>query len=450
MINLPQPAQAIIDTMNQHNFECFAVGGSVRDLLINKATKGWDFTTNATPQEMLTIFPEGFYDNDFGTVGIPFKNELGETLDVFEMTTYRSEEGYSNKRHPDKVTWGKTIEDDLARRDLTINAIATDGKKLIDPYGGEKDIKNKVIKTVGDPNERFAEDALRLLRAVRIASQLAFTIDQHTFAAVQNNADLLKNISADRIRQELMKIMATDYPADGIMLLKNAKLLDEILPEVVKAFGVAQKSPKRHHIYDVGTHLVMSLHNCPSKDPLVRFATLLHDIGKPAVFHKDETTELITFYNHEVVGARMVKDIAYRLNFSKKDREKLITLVRWHQFTVDENQIDATLRRFIKRVGKENLYDILDLRIGDRLGGGAQETSWRLRLFMKRLEEVQKQPFTVADLKVSGHDVMKLFNISPGPQVGKILQELFDDVVSEKIKNEREELLKKLEETKKL
>lgn len=442
MLTLPKPAQEIIKTLSKHGFAGFAVGGSIRDLLLGLPTKDWDFTTNAPPQKVLKIFPGSFYDNEFGTVGIPYKTDSG--TEVYEITTYRSEQGFSNKRHPDTVKWGTSLEMDLARRDLTINAIAFDGKKLIDPFAGQQDLQKKLVRTVGKAEDRFQEDALRLIRTIRIAAQLGFAIEPQTLSAITSNAGLIKNVSSDRVRMELMKIIASSYAADGIMLLRNTKLLAEILPELDRCFGVPQKSPKRHHLYDVGTHLVMSLHNCPATDPLVRFATLLHDIGKSVVFRKDETTQIITFYNHEVVGAKQVKDIALRLNFSKKDREKLVTLVRWHQFTVDENQNDNTLRRFIRRVGKDNLKDILDLRIGDRLGGGAQETSWRLRLFMARLEEVQKQPFTVADLKINGHDVMKTLGIKPGPQVGEILNKLFDAVVTQKVENKPEALRKHL------
>lgn len=449
MLSLPQPAQHIINTLKHHGFEAYAVGGSIRDLLLGRSTKSWDFTTNATPPQILKIFPDSFYDNQFGTVGIKIKSPDGTTEDVYEVTTYRSEKGYKDHRHPDSVTWGKTLEEDLGRRDFTINAIAFDGKNLSDPYAGQEDVKQKIVRAVGEAEKRFTEDALRLLRAVRIATELGFMIEPATFSAIQKLAPTITKISSDRVRNELLKVMASEYPADGVMLLRNSGLLKEILPDLEKCFGVPQQSPKRHHIYDVGTHLVKSLAHCPSKNPVVRFATLLHDIGKPVVFRKDEKTGLITFFNHEVVGTGIVKNICFRLNFSKKDRDKIVTLVRWHQFTVDEQQTDAALRRFIRRVGKDHLQDMIDLRVGDRLGGGARETSWRLRLFLKRLEEVQKQPFSLNDLKVDGHDVMKIFVISPGPLVGHTLNELFNEVVLEKVKNEREVLLERLQQMKK-
>lgn len=438
MIKLPQQAGHIIKTLTEAGFEGYAVGGSVRDLLMGKKTKGWDFTTNAKPEEILKLFPDSFYDNQFGTVGIKMPN------DIFEITTYRSEKGYKDHRHPDQITWGKTIQEDLARRDFTINAIASDSKVIIDPYNGQKDIENKLIRAVGDPNKRFAEDALRLMRAVRIAAELGFLIEKETGDAIKNNADLLISISAERIHDELVKVLASPFPADGITLMKSTGLLKVILPELDASFETPQKSPERHHIYDVGTHSVMALKLCPSPDPSTRLATLLHDIGKPKTFRKDGKG-IITFYNHEVVSTKLAKNILDRLRFSKKDTEKILTLVRWHQFSVDERQTDSALRRFIRRVGKENLKDMLDLRIGDRLGGGATETSWRLELFKKRLADVQKQPFTVSDLKVNGYDVMKKFNLQPGPTVGKILQELFIQVEAGKLPNDREKLLTRME-----
>ena len=456
MFTLPPSAQSIIDALRKAGFECYGVGGSVRDLLMSRPTKGWDFTTNATPEQILAIFPDSFYDNQFGTVGVKIyetengKRETESPSDIYEITTYRSETGYTDKRHPDKITWGKTIEEDLSRRDFTINAIAYDGKTLIDPYDGQTDIENKIIRTVGGPNERFNEDALRIMRGVRIASQLGFLIDPSTANAITSHAKNLLQISGERIRDELLKILSSVFAADGILLLKNTGILAVILPELERTFSVGQKSPKRHHIYDVGTHLVESLRHAPTLDPIVRLATLIHDVGKPATYHKDEKTELITFYNHEVVGVRLARDIANRLRLSKKQTDKIVTLVRWHQFSVDERQTDSALRRFIRRVTKEYLADMLALRIGDRLGGGALETSWRLELFKKRLEEVQKQPFTVTDLKIDGHDVMKEFDIKPGPIIGKVLNQLFAEVEENKLVNERETLLTRLQELQKL
>ena len=456
MIPLPQKAQEIIDILKKNGFQAYAIGGSVRDVIMGKPTHGWDFTTDAIPENILKLFPDSFYDNQFGTVGIKIYKEtekLGDKEtqenkdieDIYEITTFRSEEGYTDRRHPDTIVWGKTLEGDLGRRDFTINAIAYDGKTLFDPYNGMADIENKIMRAVGNPEERFSEDALRMMRAIRIASELGFTIEGETFQAIKTTHKLISEISAERVRDELLKLLKSSYASDGILLLKNTEILSSILPELDASFQTPQKSPNRHHLYDVGMHSVMALKYCPSPDPIVRLATLLHDIGKPPTFHQDNDG-LITFYNHEMAGAKIAKAISMRLRLSKKETEKVVTLIRWHQFSVDENQTDSAIRRFIRHAGKENLDDILALRIGDRLGGGARETSWRLELFKKRLEEVQKQPFSVTDLKVNGFDVMKILDCKPGPIIGKTLEGLFQDVDEGKLANDRDLLLSKIEE----
>src|SRR3989344_813879 len=391
----------ILRTMTDAGFEVAIVGGAVRDILNKKGVSDWDLTTNAKPEEILKLFKNSFYNNRFGTVGVKSDDK------IVEVTTYRKEFKYSDSRHPDTVVWGKTLDEDLARRDFTINAIALKPKgkllaisnfkfqisnfSLIDPYNGQADLKAKLIRTVGNPSERFSEDALRLLRAVRFAATLGFEIEKETCAAIIKNANFIAKISGERIRSELLKIIESERSADGISLLKEVGLLTQILPELDVCFEVEQKSPKRHHIYDVGTHCVMSLKYCPSKKTIVKFATLLHDIGKAKV--ASLTSEGVrTFYNHEVAGGRQVLDISKRLSLSRADREKLFKLVRWHQFSVFENQTDKALRRFIRHVGLENVEDMMDLRIGDRLGGGLQQPeSWRLKLYRQRLKEVLKK-----------------------------------------------------------
>lgn len=454
---MPQEIIAIFNILQKANFLCFLVGGSVRNLLMQLPVKDWDFTTSATPQDILKLFPEGFYDNTFGTVGLPIKIDgedraLPAGRQVIEITTFRTEHGYSDKRRPDKVVWGKTIEEDLARRDFTINAIAlrfAQGKpsefEIIDPYHGKKDIEQKIIRAVGEADKRFKEDALRLVRAIRIATELSFTIEQNTWQAIMQDAQLIGHVSGERIRTELMRIIASEYPFDGIMLLKNATLLNQILPELIEGIGVSQERPGRHHTTDVFTHNVMSLKHTPATDSIVRFATLLHDVGKSRVVGQDDQG-LVTFYNHEIVGAKIAYDIADRLRFSKKDRGRIVNLIRWHMFTVDEKITDAAVRRFIRRVGVENVKDMMDLRIGDRLGGGTQTAeSWRLKLFKKRIEDQLKpKPFSIDDMEIDGNDVMRELNIKPGPKVGEILQKLFEEVDEDLSKNTREYLLKRI------
>lgn len=447
-IQLPEFVEEILDKFTKKHYEIYVVGGAVRDLLTGRAVDDWDFTTNATPEEILKIFPDGFYDNEFGTVGISHPS----SENPFEITTFRKEFGYTDKRRPDRVEWGKSLKEDLGRRDFTINAMALikkgkDNYEVIDPFKGQKDLDKKIIKAVGDANDRFSEDALRMMRSIRIAAELGFTIEEETLEAIKKNAPLINKIAKERVKEELFKILASPNPYQGMLLFRNSGLLEEVLPELEKAFGVEQKSPGRHHIYDVGNHLLMSLKECKSQDPLVRFATLIHDIGKPPTYKKLETG-VITFYNHEVVSTKIAKNIAERLRFSNKETEKLITLVRWHQFTVDERQTDSAIRRFIRNVGKENIADMITLRVADRLGGGARETSWRLEEFKKRLVEVQKEPFTVGDLKIDGNDVMKELSIKPGPRVGEILNTIFEEVVEKKVPNKEKELLKRLQDFK--
>jgi len=464
-IELPQFVLQILKKFQDSGYEIYIVGGAVRDILTNHEVDDWDFTTDATPPEILKIFPDGFYDNVFGTVGISHES----SPNPYEITTFRREFDYSDHRRPTKVEWGKTLEDDLQRRDFTINAMALaieqESKRvkewknktstlplsrsftLIDRYDGQNDLENKLIRAVGDPNKRFREDALRMMRAVRIAAELGFTIEDKTFEAIKNNSGLINKIAKERVKDELLKIIASHNPYEGVVIFRNSGLMEEIIPEMEAAFGVEQKSPGRHHIYDVGTHSLLSLKNVAEKnnDAIVRLATLIHDIGKPKTFKKQDNG-VITFYNHELVSGRIARDIAKRLRFSKKQAEKFYRLVRYHQFTVDEKQTDSSLRRFIRNVGLENVSNMIDLRVGDRLGGGARETSWRLEEFKKRLIEVQKQPFTVHDLKITGHDVMRELGIKPGPIVGMVLNKIYDEVVEKKVENKKEVLVKLLKE----
>lgn len=502
-ITTPSFVLEIIHQFQQANYEIYIVGGAVRDLMTQKTLMDWDFTTNATPEEILHIFPNAFYDNQYGTVKVvnpedKIKHQQGQldTIPVYEITTYRKEFGYSNQRHPDKIEWGKTLEEDLERRDFTINAMAlkpeknTNPKsrnsnfKLIDIYQGQQDLQARTIRAVGDPATRFQEDALRLMRAVRFASQLGFSIEINTLNQIQQNASLIKKISKERIRDELLKLLTKKYAADGIRILASTGLMEYIIPELINTQGVEQGG---HHTDDVWEHSIKSLQHCRNTDPIVRLATLIHDIGKPYTRahicsncgyrfkeniiknnepsqpqtntktpnkrsylscpkcnHPNNYRQTVTFYNHEMAGAKIASRIADRLRLSNKQKYQLITLVRWHMFSVDERQTDKAIRRFIRNVTKPYLQDMLDLRTADRLGGGARETSWRYEKFKNKLIEVQKQPFTVHDLKITGNDIMKKLKIKPGPYIGQILNDLYQQVVDKQIENNRETLLQQL------
>lgn len=437
-VTLPQSVTDFMRTLTTNGFEVYVVGGAVRNLLLKKEVTNWDFTTNATPPQIQTLFPDHFYHNVYGTVTVKSDDFL------FEITPYRKESGYTDCRHPTNIEWAQTLEEDLMRRDFTINAMAYDGKKIVDMFDGKKHIEEKKIVAVGNPDNRFQEDALRLMRGIRFAAQLGFFIDEATRTSMTKNALLIKNISWERIRDELMKILASNHPSEGFLFLRNTGILKYILPELDDCFAIPQKSPKRHHVYDVGTHLIMALKACPSPDPIVRFAAVMHDIGKVGTFHKDEESGLITFYNHEVVGTIQAKQIATRLRLSNEQREKFVRLIEHHQFTVSEDQTDKAVRRFIRDVGKEYVNDMFDVRTADRVGSGSTPTSWRLDLFKKRVVEVQKEPFAVKDLKVNGLDVMKIKKIEPSRQVGDILDALFEKVVNKELENDRDVLLSEL------
>lgn len=432
---LPDEVINILFKLEKAGFDGYVVGGAVRDLLTGRQVDDWDFTTNAIPDEIQKVFPGSFYDNKFGTVGIPKEGS------VFEVTTFRTEHGYSDKRRPDKVEWGKSLDEDLSRRDFTINAMAVRAENIevIDPFGGQRDLENKLIRAVGDPSERFSEDALRMMRAIRLGAELGFGIEEKTLEAIKGNKDLIKEISWERIRDEFLKIIGSPFPADGIKLLYGTELLGIILPELVKGAGIPQGG---HHIYDVFTHGLESLRFCPSPDLWVRLATLLHDVGKPDTMVIRDGKP--TFYNHEVAGARIVKVIADRLRLPRGKRDFLWKMVRWHMFAYSPEMTDSAIRRFMRRVGKEDVPKMMELRVGDRKGGGSKETSWRLEELKSRIAGLMNDPLTVADLKIDGFDVMKALNIKPGPVIGKVLNFLFEEVLEDPGKNNREYLLSRI------
>lgn len=442
-MQLPDFIKTIMQTFLNKGYDIYMVGGAVRNMLLNLPNDNWDLTTNAIPEQIQELFPDSFYLNTYGTVTI--KHEEDGVYIPVEVTTYRTEQNYLDNRHPSDICWAKTLEEDVLRRDFTVNALAmTIDGQIIDLVHGKTDLENKIIRTVGDANIRFKEDGLRILRALRFATQLEFNINTDTFVAISRNISLLDNISFERIRDEFFKILISDKPELGIVLLRKADILQKILPEVEACFAIDQVSPNRHHKYNVGTHLLMTLKHCTSKHPITRFACLLHDIGKAKTYKKDLETGQITFYNHEVVGEELCKIIASRFKLSNKDTDMLIRLVRYHMFTVSEKQTDTAIKRFIRNVTPQYIDEMIALRVADRLGSGAKLTSWRTELFKKRIIEVQQEPFSVKDLKINGEDVMKVLTIQPGKKVGEILKKLFDKVEQGELKNEREELLQKI------
>lgn len=438
----------IKDTSNcltNAGFEAYLVGGCVRDLLLDKKPKDWDIATNATPEQIISLFPKTFYENDFGTVGIVNENVSDETLKVIEITPYRKEGRYSDNRHPDEVKFCQKIEEDLARRDFTINAIALaiDGS-IIDPFGGQANLEGRELKSVGNPDERFGEDALRILRAIRIATELCFTINVETKISIKKNRGLLKNISKERIRDEIIKIVSCKTPSEGFQTMRNLEVMSFIIPELEEAYDIGQN---KAHSFDVWIHLLRTLQCAADKDwPFeIRLAALFHDIGKPRSRRWSKEKNEWTFYGHDVVGAKMTEKILNDLRFPKKTIELVKKLVRWHMFFSDTEQISlSAVRRIIANVGKDHIWDLMNLRIADRVGTGRpKEDPYRLRKYRSMIEETLHDPVSVGMLKIDGRDIIEITNSKSGPKVGDILHILLEEVLDDPLKNTGEYLKKR-------
>ncbi|MDI6733890.1 MAG: CCA tRNA nucleotidyltransferase [Patescibacteria group bacterium] len=441
VVVVPKEIKEIAGVLEKAGFEAYLVGGCVRDLLIGKKPKDWDVATNARPEEIQKLFSDSVYENQFGTVGV--KTESSDsTLKVIEVTTYRIEGKYTDKRHPDEVKFAKTIEEDLGRRDFTINAFAKDLLKkgeVIDLYDGQKDLENKIIRTVGDPKKRFCEDALRLLRAIRFASELGFEIEKNTLEAIQECAGSIEAIAKERIRDEFAKLIMSDGAARGIILLEDVGLLKYIIPELREGIGCSQN---KHHIYTVFDHNVRALNYAVEKKyPFeIRLASLFHDIAKPKTKAGDGPDS--TFYNHEIVGAKITLKILDRLRFSKEIIEKVTHLVRCHLFYYNVGEVtEAGVRRFLNRVGPENVPDLIKVREADRIGSGVPKAvPYKIRHLLFMIEKVKSDPIHPKMLVLRGDDIMKILNIPAGPKIGQILSILLEEVLDDPKKNNREYL----------
>lgn len=451
MKNSPIPKEIvdIVETIEKAGFEAFLVGGCTRDILLEKTPKDWDVTTNATPEQIIPLFPKTFYENSYGTVGVVNENTEDEKLKIVEVTPYRLESSYSDRRHPDEVRFSKSIGDDLKRRDFTINAIAvslSNGsiKDIVDLFGGLKDIKDKVIKAVGNPNERFDEDALRMIRAVRLATETGFTINIDTEKAILSHSEHIKEISIERIRDEFTRILMSKNPKFGIELLDKLNLLVHIIPELVVAKGIEQNQA---HSYDVWEHLLRTLQHSADKEwPLeIRLSAIFHDISKPETRRFSHETNQFTFYGHEVVGSRVTKKILERMKFPAKTIEKVVKLVRWHMFFSDTGTITiSAVRRMIVNVGKDNIWDLMNIRICDRVGTGRpKENPYRLRKYKSMIEEALRDPVSVGMLKTDGKRIMDVTHVTPGPKIGHILNALLEEVLEDPKKNTEEYLDKR-------
>ncbi len=447
--NLPKEVTMTLAVLHAAEHEAFLVGGCVRDLIMGVKPKDYDITTSATPEEIISLFPKTFYENTYGTVGVVTCGEdlgipcVDETVKILEVTPYRIEGEYSDKRHPDEVKWSKDIADDLKRRDFTVNAMAYNPitGEVVDPFHGYEDIQGKVLRAVGSPDARFQEDALRLIRAIRFVAQLDFDLDSVTRESIEKNAELLATVSRERVRDEFSKLLMTDFPMRGLVLMKETGLMEHVVPELLRGVGVTQNQA---HMYDVWEHNLRTLqHAADKKWPLhVRLSAIFHDISKPETKRFSREKNVITFYGHDVVGGRVTREIMERLKFPKELVEKVSMFVRWHMFFSDTEQITlSAVRRLITNVGKENIWDLIDLRICDRIGTGRpKEEPYRLRMYESMVEQALQDPISLKMLKTDGKRIMDVTQETPGPKIGYVLHALFDEVLEDPEKNTEEYL----------
>lgn len=504
---IPKEVSHVTTVLEKAGFQAYLVGGCVRDLVIGRKPKDWDITTNAKPKQIMSLFEKTVYENQFGTVMVFVTRETqnnsvsqetlsggGEYMQI-EVTPYRIEAKYTDFRHPDEVKFSEKLEDDLKRRDFTVNSLALDSKgQIIDLFGGLKDIKDKMLKAVGNPDDRFTEDALRMLRGVRFSCQLGFSVSYETTESILRNSQLIKKISQERIRDEFVKIIMSENPGVGIGMLQKFGLLKNIIPELEEGIGCEQAG---EHIYDVWDHLLHALQHSADKNyPLeIRLSALFHDIGKPRSrrniaspdafpqslgpslhsatpsqkhtgFVKEQeknnfaggrfrpedgvkpknysspvNKKKYTFYGHEVLSARMAKKIMERLKFKNKEIETVEKLVRNHMFFSDTEQITlSAVRRIITKVGKENIWPLMDVRECDRVGMKKKEAPYRLRKYFAMIEEALRDPISVSQLKINGEYMIKELGIKPGPRMGWILNALLEEVLDAPEKNTVEHL----------
>lgn len=447
--DIPQEVQHVADTLEQAGYEAYLVGGCVRDLLLGRTPKDWDITTNAVPEQIEGLFPETFCNNDYGTVGVVNEETTDDRVKVVEVTPYRSESTYTDRRRPDTVAFGVSLADDLKRRDFTVNAIAyrLADETTVDLFDGAADMTKKRLKTVGDPNERFAEDALRMMRAVRLAAELNFAIEADTMTAIGKNAQLLGHISAERIRDEFLRIVLSDTPLQGIDLLTRLNLIDHVLPELRDAIGCDQNQA---HAFDVYEHLLRSVQAAADKgfSLELRLAALLHDIGKPASRRWGDQKKDWTFHGHEVIGARMTRAIMKRLKIPRETADLVENLVRWHMFFSDPDEVTlSAVRRTITRVGQEHIEDLLNLRVCDRVGTGRpKEQPFRFRKYKAMVDQAMRDPVSVKMLNTNGEAIMRITGEKPGKRLGYILHALLEEVLEDPGKNDKSLLESRISE----
>lgn len=435
---IPEGIRHIARTLRAGGHEAHLVGGCVRDVARGIAPDDWDVATDARPDRLLELFPGARYENRFGTVAVPLSDG------THEVTTFRRDGTYSDHRRPDDVTFGDTLAEDLARRDFTVNAMAipldADGRPgdLVDRFGGRDDLEAGVLRAVGDPGARFREDALRMLRAVRFAATLGFAVEPGTRAAITAEAPLAAHVSAERTFAELVRLLAAERPSTGLRLAEESGLLRVIAPDLALQRGISQAKVPGDDLWD---------HTCRTTDaaapalrdglPLARVAALVHDIGKPATFADGH------FVGHDTVGAELAAAWLDGLRAPRAFTARVANLVRHHMFAYSPEWTDAAVRRFLRRVGVDDVEELLDLRAADNVGSGLAADVEGLDELRRRCREqvAAHAALERGDLAIDGDDLMRALGMTPGPDLGRLLDELLERVIGDPMLNERNRLL---------
>ena len=424
----------VLNKLYEHKYESFLVGGCIRNMLLEKDVKDWDVTTQAKPSEVINIFekehhviPTGI---KHGTVTVII-NEI-----PIEITTYRTDGEYSNNRHPDSVKFFSIVKDDVDRRDFTINGLLYNGHDVVDCVGGLKDLNQRKIRAIGNADDRFSEDSLRMMRCIRFSCQLGFDIVKSTIQSIERNAELIKNVSKERIRDELIKILMSDKPSKGIGLLAKTNLLKYILPELQICVGFNQHN--KHHNKNVFNHILKVLENTPAVLNL-RLAALFHDVSKPETFSMDENGG--HFYSHHKVGADKTREIMKRLKFDNETIDNVCILVYEHMSRFPKLR-EGSVKKLLRRLEKHNVEDLINLMIADIIGSKPPydfENVVLLKNELKRIIET-KEPIAINQLAINGHDLIEL-GIKPGKRMGKILNELLQLAMDKPEMNTKDQLL---------
>jgi len=437
---VPEGVGAVCGRLSDHGRSAWVVGGSLRDLLLGRPVGDWDIATNARPEEVMRAFrrvvPTGLAH---GTVTVLHAGSS------YEVTTLRGEGAYGDGRRPDEVVFLDDIVEDLARRDFTINAMALDvtGGELVDPFDGRQDLACRLLRAVGRPADRFAEDGLRVLRAARFAATLECEIEAETLAAMatQSSLDTLRRVSVERVREEWLKAMHARRPSVAFQIMQRTRMLDLHCPELRATVGCEQN---RWHAHDVWEHTMLCLDAC-SPDPVLRTAALLHDIAKPRTRAMSPKSQDFTFYNHELVGAQMADTILRRLKFSNEQRARVVELVRHHLVCYSPEWTDGAVRRWLRRVGPERIGELCELAIADSRAKGreAEQSIAAIEELMRRVSDIRRQGAALSrgDLAIDGDVLMRELGLGPSRLVGEILAELLELVTDDPSKNEPERLL---------